>query len=239
MARELIRQGVKSIALLSRREVDDSLKEEIKSWVETGLDILTFAVDVSNKEDLRTVIHQLNEGGRQLKAVIHSAGLLSDATVINQTKEHYQTVYQAKVDGAWNLHELTQSISLDHFVVFSSAASIFGPAGQSNHAAANVFLDQLIAHRHSKNLAGLSINWGVWSETGTAQHLFKDNATYIEPIETDLGLRSFCSLLTSSKVLSQVAVMPGSWLSIIEDKVSIPNLFEQFSSYPRGAYKLW
>ena len=51
-----------------------------------------------------------------------------------------------------------------------SIAAIMGPGGQSNHAAANVFLDQLIAYRQSKGLTGLSINWGAWSETGSATH---------------------------------------------------------------------
>ena len=72
-----------------------------------------------------------------------------------------------KVDGAWNLHELTLGLPLDHFVLFSSAASLFGSPGQANHAAANSFLDALAAQRRAHGRPGLSINWGGWSDVGS------------------------------------------------------------------------
>jgi hypothetical protein len=48
-----------------------------------------------------------------------------------------------KVQGACNLHALTQNNPIDFFVLFSSTASMLGAPGQANDSAANAFLDAL------------------------------------------------------------------------------------------------
>lgn len=84
----------------------------------------------------------------------------------NKLGPRFADVMAPKVEGAWNLHTLTQNQPLDFFVLFSSAASLLGSPGQGNHAAANAFLDALAYYRQSFGLPGLSINWGVVTEIG-------------------------------------------------------------------------
>ena len=168
----LVRQGVQQIAILSRREASDEQNKQFLDWGNQGTVVKSYAVDVSDAVALAEVYRQIQREQGLVKHVIHSAGVLSDATILNQTPESYHRVYQAKVYGAWNLHELTREDELEHFIVFASMAGILGNPGQSNHAAANVFLDALIHQRRLMGLKGLSIDWGAWGETGSAIDMF-------------------------------------------------------------------
>jgi phthiocerol/phenolphthiocerol synthesis type-I polyketide synthase C len=58
---------------------------------------------------------------------------------------------------------------LDWWVAFSSAASLLGSPGQGSYAAANSWLDGLVAYRRAHGLPAIGINWGPWAEVGRAQ----------------------------------------------------------------------
>ncbi|WP_455551126.1 SDR family NAD(P)-dependent oxidoreductase [Amycolatopsis azurea] len=126
-----------------------------------GASVRVVACDAAEREDLATVLR----GVPLLKSVVHTAGVLDDATIASLTSERVSAVMRPKVDGAWNLHELTKDRELDEFVLFSSAASTFGAPGQGNYVAANSFLDGLAADRRAAGLPGTSLAWGMWAET--------------------------------------------------------------------------
>ena len=87
-----------------------------------------------------------------LRGIVHSAGVLDDDTLLKLNWERFSKVMAPKIDGSWNLYQLTKNLRLDFFVLFSSLASVFGNAGQGNYAAANAFLDALAHHRRNLGL---------------------------------------------------------------------------------------
>ena len=122
--------------------------------------------DVSKEADVIAAL--VCADGFPLRGVFHCAGVLDDGALLLQDWQRFQRVLSPKLEGTCNLHRLTANSPLDHFVLFSSVASVLGSPGQTNYAAANSFLDAMAQYRRSRGLPALSIDWGAWSETGAA-----------------------------------------------------------------------
>ncbi|MFT9473010.1 SDR family NAD(P)-dependent oxidoreductase [Streptomyces sp. Mo3] len=208
VARHLVtRHEVKKLVLLSRRGAEAEGATELRAELEaSGAEVVIAACDAANREALAGVLSGL-PAGFALSGVVHAAGVLDDGLLTSLTRERVESVLRAKVDAAWNLHELTAGMDLSAFVLFSSATGVLGGAGQSNYAAANVFLDGLASWRRTQGLPGVSMAWGLWAEaSGMTGHLSEDDIRRISrsgvmPLATDEGLELFDAALVSDVVV--------------------------------------
>ncbi|MGW5790541.1 SDR family NAD(P)-dependent oxidoreductase [Saccharopolyspora sp. NPDC003752] len=138
---------------------------------ELGSRVTIATCDVTDQRQLSALIGDI-PAERPLTGVVHAAGVLRDAPLHALTAEQLSTVAESKVDSAWHLHLATRHHDLAFFVLYSSAAGIFGNPGQANYAAANAFLDALAQHRHTHGLPAHSLAWGPWNTSGgMTQHL--------------------------------------------------------------------
>ena len=169
-ATALARSGARHLLLLGRRGLDDAGPGAIAAvdgLRASGTSVTILAADVGSTT-IGAALDATLRDRPPLAGVIHAAGLLGDAALLQQSAEAFARVFGPKVSGAWNLHLYTKDLPLDFFICYSSAAAMIGSPGQANYAAANGFLDGLAAHRRACGLPALSINWGPWESGGMA-----------------------------------------------------------------------
>nr|AXL06514.1 polyketide synthase [uncultured bacterium] len=166
VARHLVsRHGVRHLMLVSRRgAAAEGVQELVAGLTEQGAAVSVVACDVSDRDQVRSLLESV-PAEHPLTGVVHTAGVLDDGVIGALTPERLAGVFAPKVDAVRHLDDLTRGLDLDAFVVFSSASGVFGSAGQGNYAAANAFLDGLMANRRAAGLPGLSLAWGLWEQT--------------------------------------------------------------------------
>jgi len=150
--------------------------------------VVVLACDAADQKQMAKVL-----ATHPPQTIVHAAGLLDDGVITGLSEERLANVLQAKVDAAWNLHELTRDLALNDLIFFSSAAGVFGNAGQGSYAAANAFLDSLARHRAALGLPAHSLAWGPWANDGMAADLGDTHTKRIQrggvvPLTDDEGL---------------------------------------------------
>ncbi|GAB3441267.1 hypothetical protein GCM10027436_25600 [Actinophytocola sediminis] len=164
-ARRLVAQhGVRRLLLASRRGPEaPGAAELVEELTTAGAEVTVAACDVGDRDAVADLLADLPA---RLTAVVHTAGVLADGVLHTLDADRVAAVFGPKADAAWHLHELTEHMGLDRFVVFSSVAGTLGSPGQANYAAANVFLDALVAYRRARGLPASSWAWGLWDGPG-------------------------------------------------------------------------
>jgi acyl transferase domain-containing protein/NADPH:quinone reductase-like Zn-dependent oxidoreductase len=166
VARHVVTEhGVRHLVLASRRGLDAPHAGELVSELrELGAQSTTVvACDLSDGDRVAALVAEV-QAGRRLSVVIHAAGVVSDGVVTSLTAKQLAAPWWPKAAAAWHLHQATQHLDLDMFVLFSSVMGILGSPGQGNYAAANVFLDALAARRLAHGLPAISLAWGLWEQ---------------------------------------------------------------------------
>jgi acyl transferase domain-containing protein len=186
----------------------------------TRVDVVT--CDVGNRSALAGLVDWTGRSGPALSSVMHTAGVLDDGVIDRQSAARLETVLAVKATSAAHLDELTAGMDLDAFVLFSSAASTLGSAGQGNYAAANSYLDAVAEHRRARGLAGLSVAWGLWGGGGLAQSKTEIQARMkrlpMPPMDPQLAVRALGEALAGEDAVvtvmdvdwAQLAAVPGS-----------------------------
>ncbi|WP_017328303.1 type I polyketide synthase [Synechococcus sp. PCC 7336] len=233
-AKWMVERGAKTLVLVGRSEASSLVQPRLEALQAAGATVVTARADVAQRDPLETVFRNIAATLPPLKGIIHAAGLLDDGVLTHLSWEQFDRVLAPKVLGAWNLHQLSLGLSLDMFVLFSSAASLLGSPAQANHAAANAFLDSLAHYRRSQGLAGISINWGIWSDIGAAaKRNAGDRASFagLGTLSPEAGLQAFEQALVRNP--PQVGVVPIDWSQMGARAIDASPFLRRFSGKAR------
>mmetsp|Transcript_84126 Transcript_84126/g.214145 ORF Transcript_84126/g.214145 Transcript_84126/m.214145 type:complete len:620 (+) Transcript_84126:52-1911(+) len=215
-----------SIQFLSRScTVNDG---NMANWVEIqrlagtlGIKVEMARCDVSDRAGVDEYIASVTPN---LTGFIHSAGILQDSMLMNQTWEKFDNVFAAKSRAALFIHDaLLRNINpkLHFFWMFSSSA-VYGNMGQLNYSASNAFLDGLCRHRRALGLPAMAPQWGAWGDVGMAANL--DDASrrrmtnspmpYFSNAEGLYGLE--CGLRSSLAYFQVFKIKPEMFFGMIQ-----------------------
>lgn len=217
----LVAKGARRLVLAGRTATDGDAF--IASLRESGAEVVVEQMDAANPEDLKKVLLGIRASGVPLAAVFHIAGVVQDRVLEGEAWSTYKQAVAAKIQGAWNLHCLTESDPVKLTVFFSSAAGILGSSGQGSYAAANTFLDSLAHYRASRGLATLSVDWGAWADTGMAARLAPEHAERllrqgVHSLEAAAALGTLEQAIAEQR--TQVAVLDIAWDRFIEQRLA-------------------
>jgi myxalamid-type polyketide synthase MxaC len=234
LANWLVEQGVRHLVLLGRRPPDEGAAGQIKSWRQAEVDVAVRRVDVSDGTALTAVFDEIEQTMPPLRGLFHLAGILDDATLLQESPEHLRRVMAPKIQAAWHLHRLTERLDLDYFVLFSSAAAVMGGPGQGAYAAANAALDGLAHYRRARGLAATSLNWGAWREGGLAEGEKRDAGRWqawgIRALDPAEGLRYLETAL--ARLWTQIVILPWNVTAVSNQAAALPPFYSQLLPAP-------
>ncbi|KAL8801632.1 MAG: hypothetical protein Q9182_004317 [Xanthomendoza sp. 2 TL-2023] len=152
----------------------------LESFKERNATVKVFSMDVTDKQSVERVVNEIKSTCPCICGVINGAMVLRDSLFSNMSADQMQQVLAPKIDGTNNLDEIFYNDELDFFVLFSSAACVFGNAGQANYSAANGYINSFARKRRNRGLAASAVEIGQVAGIGyvvNASQTVKDQLT--------------------------------------------------------------
>ncbi len=214
-ARWLAEQGARHLVLISRSgaQTDEAVAAIARLQAE-GVTVKVASVDVTDRAALESLFAGFGGALPALKGIIHAAVVFDDGLLRNLDQQRLERVLAPKLLGARHLDDLSASLQLDFFVLYSSVTTFFGNPGQANYVAANAYLEALVRKRRAAGLTGLYVAWGAIDDVG----FLARNEAIKEALQSRMGSEA----LSSAQALKMLqlllvrqsigaAVMDFSW----------------------------
>ncbi|ENY6497278.1 SDR family NAD(P)-dependent oxidoreductase [Vibrio parahaemolyticus] len=210
----LVENGARQILLLTRTDYTVNEKPGKLKELEKKADIRCVCCDVSSMLSLRRAI-RLEKGLLEIAGIVHTAGILTDGTLPNQSGDLLEKGFDVKVVGALNLEAVCRPT--DFFIMYSSVAGALGSLGQASYSAANSAMDSLAnAWSKTQNFQVLSVQWGPWDEVGMAANsgaLERSRASGFLPISPTDG-KAYLKTALEKNLTGVAMICPVHWGSV-------------------------
>ncbi|KAL3291010.1 putative polyketide synthase [Colletotrichum asianum] len=204
----MITNGARYIVLASRRpEIGHDWLEEMSGL---GAIIEVFEMDVSDRTSVHNVYNKIKSRLPPVGGVCNAAMALEDKLFVDMTAESLNKVLAPKVQGSQILDEIFGD-ELDFFVLFSSLASVFGNAGQSNYHAANLFMQGLCSQRRARGLPASVMHIGFVTDIGYVARSGRQFKNHLSRLSLQLMSESDLQYLFAEAIVNSRPDSKGSW----------------------------
>jgi len=209
----LVQDGAHQIFVMTRSAPQKETLTYIEALEKSGPKITVLLCDCSNLSDMSLAFEKISQQDFPLKGLFHAAGIIHSQPALELKEKQVFETLQAKIHGTWLLHQFTQSMQLDFFVMFSSISALVGSSELATYAAANSFMDGFSNYRHSLNLPSMSINWGPWQDKGMVQYSqeggYKIKASGLRELVPDEAIKLLKELLPNA--FPQIGIVDADW----------------------------
>jgi amino acid adenylation domain-containing protein len=225
-----IEHGAKNIVLLDEIQATPLSNAEMSLLRALGANIHPFVADFGDTIQLKKLFAQIKDELPPLKGVVHAAGSVDDDLLMHITWDRFKNSNRLKIAGSWHLHQMTKTLELDHFVLFSTCLIDLSPGGKASSVVANAFLDALSHYRRNLGLPSLTINWGPWKQKKVlGQHLIDNRlSTRVKFLNADEALLVLENIFHTDK--PQLMAAQIEWESIFRTTLEPNLLFEEIAS---------
>ncbi|TCZ64460.1 type I polyketide synthase [Roseicella aquatilis] len=166
-ARWLAAQGVRHLALLSRRGAETPGAEAaIRDLAALGARAVAVACDATDAAALDRALRQVRATLPPIRGVVHAAVVMADGAAAALDPVRVARVLEAKVTVAENLDALTAADPVALFLMFGSAVVAVGNPGQAAYVAANAGLEAIARRRRAAGRPALVAAWGPIADAG-------------------------------------------------------------------------
>lgn len=150
-------------------------------------------LDVTDSAAVSSLVSALTARFGRVNGVFHTAGVAGDGFVLRKDAATFNAVLAAKLQGSLNLlAALAPAPRPDFISLYSSITGLLGGEGQADYAAANAFLDALVAPARALGLPVHALNWPSWQETGMSVDYQLD--TSMTPFQALTNAQAFSAL---------------------------------------------
>ncbi|WP_444997943.1 SDR family NAD(P)-dependent oxidoreductase [Aliikangiella sp. IMCC44359] len=224
VSQHLLNNGHK-IVMVGRSPQSDSHRKNFNHY--TDQQCAYFQVDLTNLLETKETIEKIITKFGDSFGVIHCAGRVSDAALINKEWTSFESVLDAKVKTLLNLCESLSNYNVNRIVLFSSITALMGNRGQTDYAFANGLLDSikpLINKMMSSSPVVCGVNWPYW-ESGGMKVTDENLNGYINhfmsyPLPSSKGLELFDSLLVNGSRFC-AALFSNTSLDVLNTKMAL------------------
>ncbi|KAL0933408.1 polyketide synthase [Colletotrichum truncatum] len=154
MARNL---GCKNLVILSRHALSHPDSASLRFDLEAaGCKAVIQNCDVSDEEEFRQLLSQVQQELPPIRGVIQAAMTLNDSIFPNMKYHQWLAATGPKISATWNIHR--NLAELDFFIMLSSLTGLGGNTSQANYSAGGTFQDAFAKYRTSLSLPAVAID---------------------------------------------------------------------------------